>query len=63
MAWMANVDRHKQALADLGYEKRFYRMWRYFLLSSTGAFRARRNHLWQIVLSRPDCEVKHRSVR
>ena len=27
-------------------------MWRYYLLSSAGAFRARSNQLWQIVLSR-----------
>jgi len=63
MAWMANVDRHKCELAELGYDERFYRMWRYFLLSSAGAFRARRNHLWQIVLSRPGNTGGYRSVR
>jgi cyclopropane-fatty-acyl-phospholipid synthase len=26
-------------------------MWRYYLLSSAGAFRARSNQLWQLVLS------------
>jgi cyclopropane-fatty-acyl-phospholipid synthase len=26
-------------------------MWKYYLLSSAGAFRARENQLWQIVLS------------
>lgn len=63
MAWMANVDRHKHELAELGYDERFYRMWRYFLLSSAGAFRARRNHLWQIVLSKPGDTGGYRSVR
>lgn len=63
MAWMVNVERHKDELADLGYDERFYRMWRYFLLSSAGAFRARRNHLWQIVLSRPGTARVYRSVR
>ena len=33
------------------YDHRFYRMWRYYLLSCAGAFRARTNQLWQIVLS------------
>jgi cyclopropane-fatty-acyl-phospholipid synthase len=33
------------------YDERFYRMWRYYLLSSAGAFRARSNQLWQLVLS------------
>lgn len=63
MAWMANVDRHKEELLKLGYDERFYRMWRYFLLSSAGAFRARRNHLWQIVLSKPGFSWRYRSVR
>jgi cyclopropane fatty-acyl-phospholipid synthase-like methyltransferase len=34
------------------YDERFYRMWRYYLLSCAGMFRARRTQLWQIVLSR-----------
>ncbi|HSH41250.1 MAG TPA: cyclopropane fatty acyl phospholipid synthase [Arenicellales bacterium] len=63
MAWMANVDRHRHELQDLGYDERFYRMWRFFLLSSAGGFRARRNHLWQIVLSKPGYSGRYRSVR
>lgn len=30
----------------------FYRMWKYFLLSSVGGFKARHKQLWQIVLSK-----------
>jgi len=63
MAWMANVDAHKQSLAAAGYDERFYRMWRFFLLSSAGGFRARRNHLWQIVLTHPGVTRAYRSVR
>lgn len=63
MAWMANVDRCRQELAGLGYDERFYRMWRYFLLSSAGGFRARRNHLWQVVLGRPGSSRVYRSFR
>lgn len=33
------------------YDERFRRMWRYYLLSCAGAFRARDNQLWQVVLS------------
>jgi cyclopropane-fatty-acyl-phospholipid synthase len=33
------------------YGDRFYRMWRYYLLSCAGTFRARSNQLWQVVLS------------
>lgn len=48
--WFENFDRHWSKL-QREYGQRFYRMWRYYLLSSAGAFRARHNQLWQIVLS------------
>jgi cyclopropane-fatty-acyl-phospholipid synthase len=48
-AWMANVDRHREELEGCGYDSRLDRMWRFFLLSSAGSFRARRNQLRQIV--------------
>jgi len=50
MAWYANFDAAWPELAA-DYGERFYRMWRYYLLSCAGSFRARMNHLWQIVLS------------
>jgi cyclopropane-fatty-acyl-phospholipid synthase len=37
-----------------GLDERFCRMWRYYLLSSAGAFRARKLNLWQLVLSQGD---------
>jgi cyclopropane-fatty-acyl-phospholipid synthase len=50
MAWHANVE---AAWPDLpGYDERFRRMWRFYLLASAGSFRAGSLHLWQIVLSR-----------
>lgn len=52
MAWHANVEAAWPRFADrLG--ERFRRMWRYYLLSSAGAFRARDIQLWQWVLSKP----------
>lgn len=50
MQWYRNFEAHwPQFKADYG--DRFYRMWRYYLLTCAGTFRARFNHLWQIVLS------------
>ena len=50
MAWHENFTESWDALKGR-YDGRFYRMWTYYLLACAGAFRARRNHLWQIVLS------------
>ncbi len=38
-------------------------MWRYYLLSLAGAFRARAIHLWQIVLSKRGRLGGYASVR
>lgn len=51
MAWWHNFD---TAWADLEatYGERFYRMWRFYLQGCAGRFRARRNQLYQLVLSK-----------
>ena len=51
MAWYENFERSWDSIKR-NYDERFYRMWKYFLLSSAGSFRARRNQLWQIVFSK-----------
>jgi cyclopropane-fatty-acyl-phospholipid synthase len=50
MAWH---QRFEQAWPELQprHSERFFRMWRYYLLSCAGTFRARANQLWQLVLS------------
>jgi cyclopropane-fatty-acyl-phospholipid synthase len=48
--WARNFEDAWPELAPR-YGERFHRMWRYYLLSCAGAFRARRNQLWQVVLS------------
>lgn len=61
MAWNNNF----QASRDLFKEKygnRFVRMWEYYLLSCAGAFRARYNQLWQIVMTKPG-RLQPRSAR
>lgn len=51
MAWCANFEAAWPRFADrLG--QRFYRMWRYYLLSCAGLFRARDIQLWQWLLSK-----------
>lgn len=51
MAWHDNFEQAWPQFADqLG--ERFHRMWRYYLLSCAGAFRARDIQLWQWVLSK-----------
>ena len=62
MSWHANVERGWEALADR-YDERFQRMWRYYLLSSAGSFRARRIQLWQLVLSPDGVAGGYRSIR
>jgi cyclopropane-fatty-acyl-phospholipid synthase len=55
LAWDANFRAAWPALrADPRLDERFYRMWRYYLNSTAGAFRARVLNLWQLVLSRGD---------
>lgn len=51
MAWYANFERSWDSIKR-NYDDRFFRMWKYFLLSTAGSFRARRNQLWQIVFSK-----------
>ena len=50
MAWFANFDARWPILRRT-YGDRFYRMWKCYLLTCAGEFRAREKQLWQIVLS------------
>jgi cyclopropane-fatty-acyl-phospholipid synthase len=65
-AWERNVTRNWPNLKS-NYDERFYRMWRYYLLSCAGAFRARSIQLWQILLSpsgiKGECCIPHQPVR
>ncbi|MBM3422565.1 MAG: cyclopropane fatty acyl phospholipid synthase [Chlorobi bacterium] len=49
-AWNDNIDRHRTIL-EKNYSERFFRMWRYYLLSAAGSFRARHVQLWQVLFS------------
>lgn len=63
LAWFENFNRNWEKIKHK-YGERFYRMWKYFLLSSAGAFRARnKNQLWQIVLSKKGVPGGYLAVR
>jgi cyclopropane-fatty-acyl-phospholipid synthase len=51
MAWNANFQAAWPRLEGR-YNEKFKRMWEYYLLSCAGAFRARSNQVWQIVLTK-----------
>ncbi len=62
LAWMKNFDAAWPRLKEK-YDERFYRMWKYYLLASAGAFRSRKNQLWQIVLSKGGVPGGYVSIR
>ncbi|MBN1154733.1 cyclopropane fatty acyl phospholipid synthase [candidate division KSB1 bacterium] len=57
-AWYNNFNNAWPGLQDK-YGERFYRMWRFYLLSAAGGFRARAQQLWQIVFTKPGREQPH----
>ena len=62
MAWFENFDKSWEEIKT-DYDERFYRMWKFYLLSSAGSFRARNVQLWQIVLSKRGILGGYISVR
>jgi len=62
-AWHDNFERHWESTLSAHYDERFYRMWKYYLLTASGGFRARRNQLWQIVFSKRGVLGGYESVR
>jgi len=52
MAWYHNFENAWDKLKDK-YGERFFRMWRFYLLSSAGGFRSRSQQLWQFVMTKP----------
>jgi len=62
MAWWERFD-HAWPELQARYSERFYRMWRYYLLSCAGFFRSRRGQLWQLVLSPLGRKSEYRSIR
>jgi cyclopropane-fatty-acyl-phospholipid synthase len=62
-AWHENFMKNWD-LIRTKYSDRFFRMWKYFLLSAAGSFRSgKRDQLWQIVLSKNRTKAGYQSVR
>ena len=62
MAWHARFTAHWPRHQN-EFDARFYRMWNYYLLNCAGSFRARKNQLWQIVLSKHGVPGGYTSIR
>jgi cyclopropane-fatty-acyl-phospholipid synthase len=62
MAWFKNFEANWETLGP-AHGDRFFRMWKYYLLGCAGAFRARKNNLWQIVLSQKGVPNGYKSIR
>jgi len=62
MAWHNNFEKNWNKI-KANYDKRFKRMWDYYLLSCAGGFRAQKTRLWQIVFSKTGIEGGYKSIR
>jgi len=62
MAWFSNFEKNWDTIKE-NYSERFFRMWTFYLLSCAGTFRARKNQLWQIVLSKNGVPGGYTSLR
>ncbi|MDO8593605.1 MAG: cyclopropane fatty acyl phospholipid synthase [bacterium] len=62
MEWFKNFDSAWPKLKEK-YGERFYRIWKYYLLTCAGSFRAREIQLWQVVLSKNSVPGGYQSVR
>lgn len=62
MAWWEKFDSAWTGLKH-NYDKKFYRMWKYYLHSTAGFFRSRQGQLWQVVLSKRERSQMYRSLR
>ncbi len=62
LAWWERFSAGYGQLDQKKYDRRFYRLWRFYLLSAAGAVAARESQLWHLVLtkigrSQPECRL------
>ncbi|HEY4515763.1 MAG TPA: cyclopropane fatty acyl phospholipid synthase [Candidatus Paceibacterota bacterium] len=62
LAWWKNFDASWSKFKDK-YGERFYRMFRYYILSCAGTFRGRKTLLWQMVFTHIEKKTQYESVR
>ncbi len=60
---MERFDLNWKKIEALGFDDRFYRMWRYFLLTAAGTFTASEAILWQVVFSKKGIEGGYEAIR
>jgi len=62
MAWYDNFIKAWPKLKK-NYDERFFRMWKFYLLSSAAGFSIRMHQLWQIVFSKDGVKGGYKSIR
>lgn len=62
VSWFNNFNENWPRLKDK-YGEKFYRMWKFYLLSCAASFRSRHNELWQIVFSKNGVKSGYTSIR
>jgi cyclopropane-fatty-acyl-phospholipid synthase len=62
MAWYENFERNWDRIKSR-YDEKFFRMWKYYLQMCAGSFRARKNQVWEIVLTKNGILGGYESVR
>ena len=62
LAWEENFEKNWDKIKS-NYDERFFRMWKYYILSFAGVFRARNIQLWQIVFSKEGVPGGYESIR
>lgn len=63
LAWFQNFDAHWNEIKAQGFDDRFYRMWKYYLLLCAASFFARKNQNWEIVLAKGGARTGYRAKR
>lgn len=61
-AWCKNFEKNWDSIRNT-YGDRFFRMWRYYLLSCAGYFDSRKGQLWQVVFSKRGVPGGYYSLR
>ena len=62
MAWYNNFTKNWDRIKS-SFDERFFRIWKYYLLSSAGSFRSGSNDLWQIVFSKNGHNLDYTCIR
>jgi len=63
MEWWKNFDKAWKDGLSKEYDERFYRMWKFYILTCAGIFRIRYIQLWQLVFSHNGVPGGYKSVR